>query len=121
MMHSNSEFVTDSFPLFCERYSCGLECNMHNCCIMFPNMTANYNRDGLLHRRCSSFLQEVREAYTYQTMNETTAHLAPQQDVDALISQVADEHAIDVGDIIDSASAVREALISRNKVDQLAE
>ncbi|KAK1934930.1 hypothetical protein X943_003406 [Babesia divergens] len=64
---------------------------------------------------------EVREAYTDQTMNETTAHLAPQQDVDALISQVADEHAIDVGDIIDSASAVREALISRNKADQLAE
>lgn len=64
---------------------------------------------------------EVKEAYADQTMNETTAHMAPQQDVDSLISKVAEEHALDIGDILDGSSAVREVLISRTKADKLTE
>ncbi|AFZ80199.1 hypothetical protein BEWA_030530 [Theileria equi strain WA] len=43
---------------------------------------------------------EVRESYSNQTMAQETAHLAPAEDVDVLISRVAEEHALDVGDLL---------------------
>ncbi|ORM39771.1 Charged multivesicular body protein 1 [Babesia sp. Xinjiang] len=63
---------------------------------------------------------EVAEAYTDQTMSDTTAHLAPQLEVDTLISKVADEHALDIGTMLDSARAIRGAVSNRNDIGKLA-
>ncbi|GBE59633.1 SNF7 family protein [Babesia ovata] len=62
---------------------------------------------------------EVREAYTDQTISSSTAHLAPQHDVDTLISKVADEHALDVGGMLESANAIRGAVTSRSDADRI--
>ncbi|GFE53788.1 charged multivesicular body 1 [Babesia ovis] len=64
---------------------------------------------------------EVTEAYADQTMSNSTAHLAPQYEVDTLISQVADEHALDIGNMLDSACAIRGAVTNRNNTGKLTE
>ncbi|GIX66020.1 ESCRT-related protein CHMP1B-like protein [Babesia caballi] len=61
----------------------------------------------------------VKEEYADQTMSNATAHMAPEQDVDTLISKVADEHALDVSSMLESASGLRGEVITKSTIDKL--
>ncbi|KAK2197368.1 Snf7 family [Babesia duncani] len=49
---------------------------------------------------------EVREAYADQSVQDQTAHLAPNDEIDDLITKVAEEHALDVGDLLSTTGAI---------------
>nr|BAN65108.1 conserved hypothetical protein [Babesia bovis] len=57
---------------------------------------------------------DVSEAYGDMTMNSVNAHLAPQNEVDNLISKVADEYALDIGDMLNASRVIGSSLSNRN-------
>ena len=64
----------------------------------------------------------MQSTYVEQTMSQTTTLSTPQDQVDGLISQVADEHNLDLTGALGSAAPAREKPVSANKdTDDLTE
>ena len=49
---------------------------------------------------------DVKTGYMERAMDSTTGSLTPEEDVTALLHQVAEEHGLDVANAIDDAGAV---------------
>lgn len=63
---------------------------------------------------------DVRAGYMENAMNNSTASATPEDQVDGLISQIADEHQLDVSFALDDAGAVGTAVPAGPVADQPA-